>query len=210
MSLPIQGNQYFNRVENIASSQIQRVESDNVQTTNLTIGYSLTNGPNTSFTVTGYTPASFLSGGTVTTVGGVATGKTYYYTLADVYGNNIQLPLGATITSLIIVPGATITLGGTGTGGSATFNIGGNTLNVATFAGIGTNTTPLSLTAGSLTNLNAKLVWQNSGTTGSVGFSLTKPYLTLDVELLSNAITGETTTFVATAGLTVYCTYTVV
>ena len=41
MSLPIQGNQYFTQVKNVASSDVERVKTDNLDTTNASVGGDL-------------------------------------------------------------------------------------------------------------------------------------------------------------------------
>ena len=149
MSLPLNGNQYFNRVENIASSQIQRIKSDNVQTTSLTVSSEFTRGVFRNVTVTGYaaTQGTATWGASLTTVRGAAPST----------ATALVLPAGAIIKK-IVVQGPVA--------GSGTLTLQTNTV-VAPGGAAPTGTTTNYLVSGTVASINAGLEFISSQSTGT-------------------------------------------
>ena len=151
MSLPIQGNQYFNRVENVASSQIQRVMADTVVTTNLTVGSSYKFGPLTYTTVVGYTPTTINGGGTSS------------FTLQSQAGQG-----QATSSSGLTIPAGAYLINTTVLNTGAIFNSNATTITVGTGAlnaapGVTGLSATTTLSAGTA---NTNVLW-NAGGTGA-------------------------------------------
>ena len=155
MSLPIQGNQYFNRVENVASSQIQRVLTDSVVTTNLTVSTGFNYGNLNSVTVVGYAAVQGTGGNGV----GLSTSQTVAPTAGNANGVALVLPANAIVTKLVVESIGTTLAAGTSLviASSATVAPGG---------GVPIATTPL-LNGGTRANINSGLVWTQFGSTGS-------------------------------------------
>jgi len=109
MSLPLNGNQYFNQVQNIASAQLQRVQVDELRTTKMTVsGSSINNGPFTTVTVTGY--ANIIG---TTTFGVTLTSAPGIAPAAVNSSNALILPANAILSNIYMSNNGTALVGGT-------------------------------------------------------------------------------------------------
>jgi hypothetical protein len=99
---PIYGNQYFKEVQNVASTNFQRIHADQLVTSHLQIGVDTKlAGDLKKVTVKGYAPTALI-GTTITD--GVSLCSTPAATTT--LGNALALPAGAIITDLVLRGGS--------------------------------------------------------------------------------------------------------